>query len=345
MQFFGVGSDQIVAMEVVTPDGRFVTVSPEKNSDLYWAMNGGGGGTFGIVTSAIVKVHPKMPVTTSVFNFTSADVGAETFWKGVEAFWDDMPAYNEAKTYSYFFLSNASGTYSFEMFPFFATNKTVAEYEELTKPFFDKLTALGISYKIATAHYDTFYGAYQATFNTIDSRIGGYTSIPGNRLIPAENWDDAKTSAATLGAVRHAVDNALRIGIYHQHPNDDAAVDNAVNPAFRNEGALLIAINFVAANATVATIGAESLQLTNDILGPLREVTPSGGTYGNEADPAEPDWQNAFWGKNYERLLQIKKKVDPTELFYVHHGVGSEGWAVDDGDRGVPTQDGKLCRT
>jgi len=40
MQLFGVGSDQVVALEVVLANGRFVTTTPSVNSDLYWAMLG-----------------------------------------------------------------------------------------------------------------------------------------------------------------------------------------------------------------------------------------------------------------------------------------------------------------
>ena len=39
------------------------------------------------------------------------------------------------------------------------------------------------------------------------------------------------------------------------------------------------------------------------------------------------DWQRAFWGSNYPRLLSVKKRYDPDGLFTVHHGVGSEGWS------------------
>lgn len=345
MQLYGMGADQVVALEVVTAAGTFVTATPEVNSDLYWAMLGGGGGTFGIVTSSVLKVHPKVAVTTSVFNFTtSATVSNETFWKGVKAFWDEMPAYNKAKTYSYFFLSLTNGVYAFEMFPFFATSKTVAEYEALVKPFFDTLKSLNIPYQISTQHFDTFYPAYKATFGTINYRVGGYTSIPGNRLLPAENWETPALSATTFASIKHAVDNSLRIGIYHQTPATQAKIVNSVNPAFRNEAAMLIAIYPVAANSTPAQLAVGSTQLTDVVLGPIRDVTPNGGAYANEADIAEPNWQQAFFGSNYARLLTIKKKWDPTDLFYVHHGVGSEAWVVDDGDRGVQTQDGKLCR-
>jgi hypothetical protein len=62
---------------------------------------------------------------------------------------------------------------------------------------------------------------------------------------------------------------------------------------------------------------------------PFRDATPNGGSYLNEGDYFEPDWQNSFWGTNYARLLSIKKKYDPDGLFYCHHCVGSENWTKD----------------
>ena len=56
----------------------------------------------------------------------------------------------------------------------------------------------------------------------------------------------------------------------------------------------------------------------------IREATPGSGAYVNEADYFEPDWQRSFWGVNYPRLLAIKKRVDPDNLFRVHHGIGSD---------------------
>lgn len=38
MQLFGMGADQVLALEVVTADGKFVTATPTLNSDLYWAI-------------------------------------------------------------------------------------------------------------------------------------------------------------------------------------------------------------------------------------------------------------------------------------------------------------------
>ncbi|WP_074160875.1 MULTISPECIES: BBE domain-containing protein [Prochlorococcus] len=55
----------------------------------------------------------------------------------------------------------------------------------------------------------------------------------------------------------------------------------------------------------------------------IRTATPDISNYVNEGHVFEPNWKQEFWGPNYERLLSIKRRYDPTNLFRVHHGVGS----------------------
>jgi FAD/FMN-containing dehydrogenase len=59
-------------------------------------------------------------------------------------------------------------------------------------------------------------------------------------------------------------------------------------------------------------------------MAPIRAVAPGAGSYVNETDYFEDDWQDSFWGANYQRLLGVKCRYDPDNLFRVHHGVGSE---------------------
>merc|ERR1712151_296163 len=53
------------------------------------------------------------------------------------------------------------------------------------------------------------------------------------------------------------------------------------------------------------------------------------GSYTNEADFFEPDWQSSLWGGNYQGLRKVKAAVDPMGLFVCHHCVGSEDWSAD----------------
>ena len=47
------------------------------------------------------------------------------------------------------------------------------------------------------------------------------------------------------------------------------------------------------------------------------------GSYWNEADYYEPNWQRSFWGTNYARLLAIKQKYDPLGVLTCHHCVSA----------------------
>lgn len=57
----------------------------------------------------------------------------------------------------------------------------------------------------------------------------------------------------------------------------------------------------------------------------------------NEADPFEPNFQKEFFGVNYDRLLEIKKKYDPDQIFYAITAVGSDKW--------VERKDGRLYQS
>jgi FAD/FMN-containing dehydrogenase len=58
---FGLGSDNVLELEVVLPStGEIVIANENSYPDLFWALRGGGGGTFGIVTKVTMKTHPQV---------------------------------------------------------------------------------------------------------------------------------------------------------------------------------------------------------------------------------------------------------------------------------------------
>ena len=62
----------------------------------------------------------------------------------------------------------------------------------------------------------------------------------------------------------------------------------------------------------------------------LEQLTgPNAGAYSNEGDTLEANFQSTYFGPNYPRLSSIKTKYDPTDLFIVKAGVGSERWDAD----------------
>lgn len=81
----------------------------------------------------------------------------------------------------------------------------------------------------------------------------------------------------------------------------------------------------------------EAQQYVRSVLVPkLADLTPRGGAYLNEGDFGQPDFQHVYYGDNYNRLLAIKRRYDPHNLFFGSTAVGSEAWQIE--------RDGRLCR-
>ncbi len=64
----GLSSDNLLSVDVVTADGRFLTASEEKNPELFWGIRGGGG-NFGVVTCFEYRLHPIGPEVMVAFTF------------------------------------------------------------------------------------------------------------------------------------------------------------------------------------------------------------------------------------------------------------------------------------
>jgi hypothetical protein len=116
----------------------------------------------------------------------------------------------------------------------------------------------------------------------------------------------------------------------------EATRDTATNPAVLDAFALAI----LGSNGSAAYTGLpgavpdmraadHDAAAIRSAMAALRGIVPDGGSYVSESDFFEENWQRSFWGDHYSRLLAVKTKYDPTGLFFVHHGVGSEYWSPD----------------
>ncbi|ROW06836.1 hypothetical protein VMCG_04033 [Cytospora schulzeri] len=347
---YGLAADQALSFEVVTSNGRFVTANESQNTDLFWALRGGGGGTFGVVTSVTVKAYPRMPVSFITFTISnSANVTTEAFWSAVQAYWDGFITWTEADTYSYFWFSPlGSGSYSFYMEAWWAPNKTAAELEALTAPLFAKWSALGVPLTPVYQEYDNFYDAWEAAFPL--EPWGFNTAREASRLFPRANWANDTIRAESFASVRWVLEQGVYVYGFHIAPGQYEYPDNAVNPAWREAvGHILMSALWDTTMWGSPEGIAESTELSNNVTNvwnaKWRELTPGSGAYCSESDYIEPDFQHSFWGNNYERLYEIKQKHDPYGLFFAQNGVGSEDWAVDSYILdNLPSQAGKLCR-
>ncbi|ROW09306.1 hypothetical protein VPNG_05833 [Cytospora leucostoma] len=344
--FYGLSSDSVVEVDVVTADGKFLTCSDDQNADLFWALRGGGGGTFGVVTSVTVKAWPKIGVSASNFSITSGGdtgISTDTFWDAVHALFKHFPSLADAGSYSYLrWYPLSTDVYYFSMTPFWTPNKTVDEHVALLQPWLDDLAALNITLDFNATYYDNFYDAWAEVFPL--EGVGYDAGRIASRLFPRANWENATLLDETWSAIKNTTENNFFFTGFNfenkLHPDNTA---NSANPAWRDSLVHGLSATFWEDGDDLSTIFEVSNSLTYGCMDQWRAVTPGSGSYLGESDSSEPNWQKSFWGSNYERLLSIKKTYDPYELFYVRQGVGSEDWTVVTAT-GLPTQNGKLCK-
>ncbi|KAI1498800.1 FAD binding domain-containing protein [Biscogniauxia marginata] len=344
---YGMAADHVLSMEVVTADGRFVTASESSNPDLFWALRGGGGSTYGVVTSMVIKAFPKISVTTMNFSLsTGRNVSVDQFWQAVRAYFEDFIKYTDAGTYSYFNLNALSGNYVFNMASWFAPNMTMAELQNLTDPFWKAIEDIGLTSDIQPVYreYDSFYDAWDNSFPL--EAWGSNLLRQGSRLFPRANWEDPVKLSSTFEAIRYVVNSGGLVMGFNLAANPKSGYpDNAVNPAWRET--VLHAIDAITWTQDMYT---ELIQIWSNVLtydwGPAwRAVSPGSGAYLSESDYIEPDFQQSFWGVKYDRLYQLKKELDPWDVFYAQNAVGSEDWEMSGFVFGnLPSQNSKLCR-
>lgn len=331
---YGMAADHVVSFEVVTPLGEFVTADSSTNQDLYWALRGGGGGTFGVVTSVTIKVYKDMPVSAASWTLDSSKITKEKFWTATKTWFDRATDNVDAGCYARAKIEPSGSDFTFTMQSFFAPNKTATQLNSILAPYLSKLTSLNIPFSPKVTEYASFYSAWQAQFPL--EPTPDVSTILASRLFPRSNFASETGRNTTFNVLRQTLEagipiKALNIGTRGSNP------DNAVNPAMRNSVYHVTAYTSVDPKSPAAARTA----FTNGTMAKWRGVTPSSGAYVNEADRMEPDWQKSFWGDKYERLLGIKREMDPRDTFWVNRGVGSEGWRVES-ERG--DENGKLCR-
>ena len=176
--------------------------------------------------------------------------------------------------------------------------------------------------------YDTFEAARKDLSNIEEEQSQKaasqtFAGIGGNKILTSWLWS-AKDVASPLlqqalrgsiGDVDAQLYSDATMGIGTHNPPYIRGGGNAVNPALRT--AIMRPATELQWDGTNLDTLARRQQDALRYGAALKALSPAGGTYANEADPNSPDWQHAFWGSNYERLLTIKNSVDPKGIFYV----------------------------
>jgi hypothetical protein len=343
---YGLGSDQILSLDVVLPNGRFVTASETKNTDLFWALRGGGGSTFGVVTAMTVKAHPKLNMAGLTWTINSGNDTANSdavFWEAMYLYWAKFPEYAEEDVYGYsmIFPRGPGAGYTWTMNPWMVPGMSLTDFKAMVQPLFDEWTAIGFQFEPVFFEHDNFYDAWSQHFPT--EGVANSNLRTASRLFPRTAWDDVAHRNAMFDEVRSIIDEGSALIQYNMNPSAPAGTPaSGANSHWREAIWFGIMGTGWAPGISQTELEAVQRKITDNWMGRLRVYGPGG--YLNEGDVMEPDFADAFYGTNYDRLLQIKRKVDPYDLFWAPTAVGSERWKIAGQPDWLTLQTGKLCK-
>jgi FAD/FMN-containing dehydrogenase len=329
---FGLSADNTLEWEVVLANGSHVFASRTRNSDLYWALSGGGGGNYAVVLGLTVRAHPDAPVGGASVIFERAN-NPERFWRGVDAFHTALPGIIDAGVMAVYDITAEA----FLLAPATAYNKSGVEVRALMQPFLTELDRMNMTYYASFSQWPTYYEHYNQYFGplplgSIRLGVASDSGRVGGRLVPRRTVA-GNTTALGLAARRVTGLGATWVGVATDVSRFGGKGQNAVLPAWRET--LVHVILTTPLRAGQRPDDAEDT-MTQRIMPAMVDVTPGSGSYMNEADFRQPGWQGAFFGSNYERLLEVKRRYDPEGFFYATAAVGSEAWTV--------KGDGRMCR-
>lgn len=356
---FGTGAAGILQVEVVTAEGKTLIANRYQHQDLFWAICGGGGGTFGVVTQMTLMTHdlPKH------FGSVRGKITAKTdddYKKLIEKMlifyrdnlnnehWGEQLYFNSDRTIAINMKSNGLSKQETEK----AWLSLKTWVNQFPKRYTMKLDVVSIparkmwDYRFYEENYPNSIvrnpqkGAPKEEFwwKGNSSEVYLYIYAHQTRWIPiqlfAKDHLQQLTDAFFRASQLHAVSLHFNKGL--SGASADAIKrgrETATNPAVYDAVGLVImfggsneVFQGIAGKEPTRQIVKKDIDQIKRAMEYITEITPNAGTYTNESDYFQKNWQQDFWGVNYKRLLEIKQKYDPNGLFYCHQCVGSEYW-------------------
>ncbi|HTW98333.1 MAG TPA: FAD-binding oxidoreductase, partial [Acidimicrobiales bacterium] len=319
---YGLTCDNLLALELVSAEGRILTCSAESEPELFWACRGGGGRNFGIVTSFTFATHPIPQLTLFTLEWPWSQAPAVlAAW---QSFMDGAP--DEL-------WSNCQLLYE----------GTAGPHVRSSGVFAGSATAL-------TARLAAFAAAAGApSYHTVDTDTylrtmlveGGCDGLS----VPECHLQGSLPGQAAAGTLSRAMFSAKSAYVASAMPEGgvSAAVSaiDSLQSAGAEVGAGLVldayggAINAVPAEATAfvhrdalfavemsmsfspdaapesVTDGSGWLSSTAAALAPYCD----GQAYQNYIDPTLSGWEEAYYGANLARLVKVKRAYDPDDVF------------------------------
>lgn len=334
---YGMGADRVVQFQVVTPDGRLRTANRCRNADLFFALRGGGGGTFGVVLEATHRVEPAVPVAMASITLPS-NITTDTAMA-----WLELQARESLRWGREGWGGHVAGSYLAHMNPLPAianvSDGGAAARGSMRKASEFALALGGTSEIEVMSDWLALWNKYLVPSN---QQSAGVIRHLTSRLVPQGMFADEEGIKKIMGFLN----TTRQLGfdprsfyfpvgtpfvadtpIGKSHLDGVGGSDGhgtSVHPAWYSalwsmSGAITLPWNATYEERTQSFVRLTKVtELSEELTG------PEGGAYTNEVNPFTRDWRQAWWGPNYDALLATKRKYDPYRLLNCWKCVGFE---------------------
>jgi len=360
---YGTAAASLLEAEIVTADGALKIANACTNPQLFWALKGGGGGSFGVVTRLTLRTHalPRFFGATMLTIKATSDAAYRRLIAQLIGFyrealfnanWGEQISFRPDNILAIAMVQQGLSQQQAEATwqPFLAWLAMAADdFQLLSGPTILTVPARDFwnpevlkripGLVIADARHAAAPGNiyYAANVGEAGQVLHGYQSV----WLPAallEKERQQSFAEALFAATRHwSVTWHVNKGLAGASAEAMAASQNtSTNPIVLDAFALLIsaaqgppAYPGVRGREPDTSTARRHADAIKRAVGEIRRLIPISGSYVAESDFFDAAWRQSFWGSNYPRLLAAKDRFDPEGLFIVHHGVGSERWSAD----------------
>jgi FAD/FMN-containing dehydrogenase len=303
---FGLSCDNLISADVVTADGRFLVASKKQNEDLFWALQGGGG-NFGVVTSFEYQLHPVKDIVAGLFFFPldrSRDV-LEFYREYIQKAPEELgmfPAFQIAPPLPFIPPADHGKTFCILVCCW-------AGRPEEAEKIFAPIRKVG---PIAAEMVSPMpYPTLNALFDP---------------LLPAglqHYWKAAFATDLTDGAIKAHLEFGPKVPVVnstmHIYPINGAAgrvASDATAFAYRDAKFATV----IAGMWPDPADNEKNIKWVKDYYKALQPHSASGGYVNFMAGDDQERIRDNYKG-NYDRLVMIKKKYDPSNLFHMNQNI------------------------
>lgn len=277
----GMAADTVLELEVVTAAGDIVTANADTNSDLFWALRGGGPSAFGVVLSATFQTFADVPSAGATLDINRSHTSNQTLmWEAITIFHGYANHFVDNGLYVYFEAS----AFGLHVRPFVAIGQTTEQLDNIIAPLLRDLDAIGLRFSTSTRQYDTFLALYNDLF---EPEGAGISALTGGWVFA--HRDISQNNTNIINSFKNLQSKGASVIGHMWNPGYGMpAADNALNPRFRSASVHVIAAMSVSGTASWEQKMTAERTLTFDVNQKMKEAGPAGFGYVNEVRVEQP---------------------------------------------------------